>query len=133
MASPVLDASALLAYLRDEPGADVVAEVIAEGAAISTVNLAEVLGAVAARGSHPAELVEELERRGLIDGALAVEPFTTADAIEVARLRPLTRAAGLSLGDRSCLALARRLGAVAITADRAWAGLAVDVTLRRIR
>lgn len=129
----VLDASALLAYLRDEPGADVVAEAIAEGAAISTVNLAEVLASVADHGADPDELVEELGRRGLIDGALAVVPFTTADAIEVARLRPLTRAAGLSLGDRSCLALARRLGAGAVTGDKAWADLAVDVTLRRIR
>ncbi len=133
MASPVLDASALLAYLGDEPGAEVVTEVIAEGAAISALNLAEVLATVAARGADPAELVHELGRRGLVDGALAIAPFTTADAVEVARLRPLTRAAGLSLGDRSGLALARRLGADAITADRAWADLPIDVTVRHIR
>lgn len=133
MAGPVLDASALLAYLRDEPGADVVTEAIAEGGAISAVNLAEVLATVATRGSDPAELVEKLVRRGLLEGALAVVPFTTADAIEAARLRPLTRAEGLSLGDRSCLALARRLGAVALTADRAWVGLAVEVKMRQIR
>jgi len=48
----------------------------------------------------------------------------TADAIEVARLRPLTRQVGLSLADRACLALAHRLGTRALTADSAWSGLA---------
>lgn len=133
MAGPVLDASALLTYLRDEPGAEMVTEAIAGGGAISTVNLAEVLATAATRGSDPAELVEKLVRRGLLEGALAVVPFTTADAIEAARLRPLTRAEGLSLGDRSCLALARRLHAPALTADRTWLDLAVDVIVRPIR
>lgn len=133
MAGPVLDASALLAYLRDEPGAEMVTEAIAGGGAISTVNLAEVLATAATRGSDPAELVEKLVRRGLLEGTLAVVPFTTADAIEAARLRPLTRAEGLSLGDRSCLALARRLRAPALTADRTWLDLAVDVIVRPIR
>jgi PIN domain nuclease of toxin-antitoxin system len=64
---------------------------------------------------------------------VTVEPFTTADAIEAARLRPLTRAAGLSLGDRACLALARRQRAVALTADSAWATLPLDVDVRPIR
>ncbi len=130
---PVLDASALLAYLGNEAGAEVVQEALVDGGSISTVNLAEVLGTAAARGADPGELARELERRGLLDGALAVLPFTTADAIEVARLRPLTREAGLSLGDRSCLALARRLDAVALTAYGAWADLAVEVTVRHIR
>jgi PIN domain nuclease of toxin-antitoxin system len=69
----------------------------------------------------------------LLGGAVTVEPFTTADAIEAARLRPLTRAAGLSLGDRACLALARRHGAVAITADAAWATLSLGIDVRPIR
>lgn len=121
MPGAVLDASALLAYLRDEPGAEVVSEAIAGGAAISTVNLAEVLSHAAGRGSDPAALVERMTERGLLGGAIAVEPFTTADAVETARLRPLTRDTGLSLGDRACLALARRLEAPALTADLAWA------------
>jgi ribonuclease VapC len=130
---PVLDASALLAHLRDEPGADVVSEAIASGAVISTVNLAEVFSRVADRGEDPAKLAAELTHSGLLDGAITVEPFTAADAIDAGRLRPLTRDAGLSLGDRACLALARRLDAPALTADTDWQGVAHGVELRPIR
>ena len=134
MSGAVLDASALLAYLRDEPGAEAVSEAIAGGAAISTVNLAEVLGRVADRGSDPAALVQRMTERGLLGGAIAVEPFTTADAVETARLRPLSREAGLSLGDRACLALARRLEVPALTADLAWSQAGdLAVELQQIR
>jgi ribonuclease VapC len=129
----VLDASALLAYLRDEPGAELVAEAIADGAVISTVNLAEVFSRSADRGADPAKIAVKLTQSGLLDGAITVEHFTTADAIDAARLRPLTRDAGLSLGDRACLALARRLGTPALTADTAWQGVAHDVELHPIR
>jgi ribonuclease VapC len=131
--APVLDASALLAHLRDEPGADVVAEAIASGAVISTVNLAEVFSHVADRGEDPEKLAAELTQSGLLDGAITVEPFTVADAIDAGRLRPLTRDAGLSLGDRACLALARRLDAPALTADTDWQGIAHGVELHPIR
>jgi PIN domain nuclease of toxin-antitoxin system len=130
---PVLDASALLAYLGGEPGADVVADAIAGGAVVSTVNLAETLSTLAVRGADPADVVSALTDRGLLDGAIVVEPFTTADAIEAARLRPLTRDAGLSLADRGCLALAHRLSTPVLTADRAWAELELDVDVRPIR
>lgn len=129
----VLDASALLAYLQDEPGSDAVADAIAGGAAISAANLAEVLSRVTAHGLDPVRLLRRLTERGLIDGAVEVEPLTTADAVEIARLRPLTKSAGLSLGDRACIALARRLGATALTADRAWEDLDLDVELTQIR
>jgi ribonuclease VapC len=131
--SAILDASALLAYLRDEPGADVVADAVATGAVISTVNLGEVLSRVADRDADPARVARQMTDRGLLDGALAVEPFTTGDAIEVARLRPLTRDLGLSLGDRACLALARRLDAPVLTADSAWSKLDLSLELRQIR
>lgn len=129
----VLDASALLAYLHDEPGADVVADAIAAGAAISSANLAEVLSRVADGGRDPHALLTRLVREGLLEGAVEVEPLTLEDAAEIARLRPLTRAAGLSLGDRACLALTRRLASEALTADRAWSGLDLPVELRQIR
>jgi ribonuclease VapC len=129
----VLDASALLAYLGDEPGADVVADAIAAGATICTVNLAEVLSRAADRGADPSQLVEALTDRGLLDGALSVEPFTTADAAEAARLRAPTRDAGLSLADRACLALATRLEVPALTADTAWTQLELGLELRQIR
>lgn len=131
--APVLDASALLAHLRDEPGGDVVVEAIASGAVISTVNLAEVFSRVADRGDDPAKLAAELTQIGLLDGAIVVEPFTASDAIDAGRLRPLTRDAGLSLGERACLALARRLDAPALTADTDWQGVAHGVELRPVR
>ncbi|MBB4661282.1 PIN domain nuclease of toxin-antitoxin system [Conexibacter arvalis] len=91
------------------------------------------LSRVAAHGLDPLRLLRRLVDRGLIDGAIVVEPLTTADAAEIARLRPLTKAAGLSLGDRACVALARRLRRPALTADRAWTGLDLGVELRQIR
>lgn len=131
----VLDASALLAYLRDEPGAEFVADAIAGGAVMSAVNIAEVLSRAADRGADPSALADELTARGLLHGAIGVEPFQAVDAVEVAQLRPLTRAAGLSIADRACLALARRLGAGAVTADTAWRDVEgdVDVELIQIR
>lgn len=123
----------MLAYLSNEPGAEVVADAIAGGASISTVNLAETLSTAATHGADPAELAAELTTRGVLDGAVIVEPFVAADAIEVARLRPLTRAAGLSLGDRACLALARRLATAVLTADTAWTNLSIDVEILTIR
>ncbi len=131
--APVLDASALLAYFGNEPGAEVVADAIAAGSTISTVNLAEALSTLAARGQDPADVASDLTARGLLDGAITLEPFTTADAIEAARLRPLTRAAGLSLADRACLALARRLATPVLTGDQAWSSIALDVDVRPIR
>lgn len=133
MSSAVLDASALLAYLRDEPGAEAVADAVAGGAAISTVNLGEVLSRVADRGGDPARVARQMTDRGLLDGAITVEAFTSADAVEVGRLRPLTREHGLSLGDRACLALARRLALPAVTADTAWAKLGIELNVRQIR
>lgn len=129
----VLDASALLAHLNDEKGADVVGSALVRGAAISTVNLAEVLARLARLGEDPATISEGLRRQGLFGGRLSIEPLTEEDAIVVAQLRKATRVAGLSLGDRACLALARRLGIPAMTADRAWGRLKVGVAVEVIR
>jgi PIN domain nuclease of toxin-antitoxin system len=133
VSSTVLDASALLAYLHDEPGAEAVADAIAEGTAISTANLAEVLERATHGDRDPARLASQMTDRGLLGGAISVESFTDKDAIEVASLRPQTRARGFSLGDRACIALARRLGVPALTADTAWSRLDLEVTLLQIR
>jgi ribonuclease VapC len=123
----VLDASALLALLFAEPGAERVADVIAEGAVISTVNLSEVAALLVRHGQEPEKtLVRVLEQ-------VAVELFTPEDALTAAKLSPLTAPKGLSLGDRACLALAKRLAARAVTAERAWAQLEVDVQIELIR
>jgi len=131
--SAVLDASALLAYLGEEPGADRVADAIAAGVAMSTVNIAETLSTLAGRGHDASQVTKDLVDRGLLDGAITIEPLTLADAVEIARLRPLTRDAGLSLADRACLALAGRLSAPALTADQAWIGLDHGVEVRLVR
>jgi ribonuclease VapC len=117
VAGPVLDASAVLAVIFDEAGADRVAAEI-PGAEISAVNVAEVLTKLRDLGMPEATIAAILE--GL---QLTVIPFADAHAREAARLRAATRAAGLSLGDRACLATAALRGATALSADRAWARL----------
>lgn len=74
-----------------------------------------------------------LEERGLAGGSLEIVALTVADAVEIARLHVRTRALGLSLGDRACLALGLRLDAPVITADRSWAGLRLGIRVKTIR
>jgi ribonuclease VapC len=132
-ATCVLDASALLAYLNDEAGADLVEDALLRGSAISSVNLAEVLSKLTEVGEDPEDVVENLTRRGLLGGKLVVSPLSTDDAVMIARLHRSTRAHGLSLGDRACLGLALRLRVPALTADRAWSRLKVAVKVEAIR
>ena len=128
----VLDASALLAYLNDEPGADVVEKALAAGSAIGTVNWAEVLSKAMETGIAPETLATELEKRGILGNTLDVLPLTIEDSMEIARLRPLTKSFELSLGDKACLALGKRLRIPILTADRIWAEVpGVHVTVIR--
>lgn len=131
----VLDASALLALLQDEPGATAVVAAIESGTAISTVNLSEVLAKLTERGEQAHSAVAAI--RGVIDradGGLQIESFTEQDSIEAADLRPRSTKQGLSFGDRACLALAARLGAPALTADGAWRDLPeISVATKLIR
>ena len=125
--SVVLDASALLAYLQDEPGGERVREVLAQSV-MSTVNWAEVIGKARDDGVDTRGLREDLASLGL-----ALEPFS-ADQAEIAgRLKERTRQFGLSLGDRACLALGSERGETVYTADRAWSGLALGVDVEAIR
>ena len=129
----VLDASALLAYLHGEAGGDTVADVLADGARISAANFAETLTKLAEAERRPKDVVEQLREQGILGGLLDVEPLTLDDAIAIAELRPETRKAGLSLGDRACIALGRRLGEPILTADRRWAELDLGADVRAIR
>jgi ribonuclease VapC len=125
----VLDASAVLALLFREPGHDQVAELL-DQAAISTVNWAEVVRKLNQRG-HPAPITAT---EGLRSLGVAVLPFTVDDANRAALLWHATRQAGLSLGDRSCLAVTAGIAeGVAVTADRAWTTLGLDIPMRLIR
>lgn len=134
MTEAVLDASALLAYLQDEPGAAAVDDCLAAGAAISTVNWSEVLAKVAEAGAAATERLERLmQQGGGLEELLAITPFLRHDAEHAAALQAVTRSRGLSLGDRACLALAGRLGVPAVTADRAWLDLDVPIEVLSIR
>ncbi len=104
----VLDASALMAVLHGEEGASVVVEAIGAGSAISVANWAEVLSKLAEAGRDPEDAAAQLRKAEGSRRALAIEPITAADCIVIARLRPITKAQGLSLADRACLALVRR-------------------------
>lgn len=119
----VLDASALLALINEERGAHVVKNAIASGAAISVVNWIEVLTKLVEEGENPELASARITAANPVEAAIKVEPVTAEDAIEAARLRPLTKDKGLSLADRACLALGRRLSTPVLTADREWAGL----------
>lgn len=123
----VLDASALLAVLQLEQGADRI-ETLLEEAVISSVNLAEVLTKAAERGLDLLSVQKTVTEFGV-----TVAPFAAEDAAAAADLRLLTRPAGLSLADRACLALALRHRAIAVTTDRAWARLDIGVAIEVVR
>jgi ribonuclease VapC len=130
----VLDASALLAHINEERGANVVSRAIANGAVISVVNLIEVLSKLAEEGEDPELASAEFTGTGFVEAAVQIEPVTPEDAIEAARLRPLTREKGLSLADRACLVLGKRLSVPVLTADREWTGLGdLSVAVKLIR
>lgn len=128
MATAVLDASALLALLNDEPGADLVAEVVHQGAAMSAVNYCEVVGKLRDSGIALDEVTAILTPLNI-----QLVEFTVSHAARAGDLRPQTRAAGLSLGDRACLVLAEGIGAPAFTTDREWERVNVGVAITVIR
>ena len=123
----VLDASALLALLAEEPGADQI-EVLLEGAAMSTVNLSEVLQKSEQHGIDTEGLEFDLE-------ALGVEfhPFDVPQSRATADIWTRVPRAGLSFGDRACLALASRLDRTAVTTDRRWSAARHGINVRVIR
>jgi ribonuclease VapC len=125
--SPVLDASAVLAYLHREHGWEVVQGVI-EGSAISAVNWSEVAQKTLQKGLSVATARGLLEQIGL-----QVVPFVTAQAETAAALWERGRPLGLSLADRACLALAVERQTPVLTADRAWADLDLGVEIRLVR
>lgn len=113
----VLDASSLLALINNEPGADEVVSKL-DSALLSSVSLSEILQKSAVRGIDPSTVRSLIESLGV-----QIVDFDAEMATETAELWPLTKAHGVSLADRSCLALAHTTGGIAVTADRAWADL----------
>jgi ribonuclease VapC len=123
----VLDASAVIALLRGEPGAEVVAQRL-DGSSVSSVNWSETARRLLDLGTRLSGLAAELQGAGLV-----ILPFSAEDAEEAARLAAPSRNLGLSFADRACLALAKRLDRVALTADRAWLGVDLGVRVEAIR
>jgi ribonuclease VapC len=118
----------VLALLQEEPGADVVESAL-DDAEMSSVNVSEVLQKAEQHGIDTEGLEVDIEALGV-----RLHAFDTRDARAAADLWHVTRAAGLSLGDRACLALAQRLGGVAVTADSRWAELdGIDVPVEIVR
>lgn len=111
----IVDASVVLAWLQDEPGADEAEPMLMEGL-IGAANWSEVLQKARQNGA-PLEVVARL----LTSFGLAVVDVTEADAQSAANL--WRAGIPLSLGDRLCLALGLRLGQSVATADAAWAQL----------
>jgi PIN domain nuclease of toxin-antitoxin system len=120
----ILDASAILAFLLAEPGQDRVAEALLRDATMTTVNFAEVASKYVLRGAkaRAETLAERLP--------VTFVPVDLDLALRAAMMADLTRPAGLSLGDRVCLALGQRTGQTVLTADRAWLGVAEAVGAR---
>ncbi|GAB6043274.1 PIN domain-containing protein [Endothiovibrio diazotrophicus] len=123
----ILDASALLALLHNEPGAKIVAPLL-HHALISSINWTEVLQKCLARTIPTGGMREELEAIGL-----TIVAFTADDASHTAELQPATRRHGLSLGDRACIALGRSRRLPVLTCDRAWSDVDIDADIRLIR
>ena len=129
MTSVALDASALLAMLLGEPGGKRVKAAL-DGAVLGAVNLAEVVSHYAKLGAARPDI--EAMLRPL---PIRVVPIDAALSYDAGMLRPLTLPGGLSLGDRYCLALAKREGVPALTAERRWPDIAAaaGVTVELIR
>jgi PIN domain nuclease of toxin-antitoxin system len=124
----VLDASAVLALLNDEPGTDALTPTLLSDATCSTVNLAEVHSKLVSAGARSEEAWEDA-----LSPLRNAEPFTEEHAKIAGSLVARTRSLGLSLGDRACLALGIALNAPIYTADKCWRNLKLGVRIHVIR
>lgn len=127
MSSVVLDSSVVLAFLQEEPGAEKVMPLLGD-AMMSTVNLAEVVTKLIGGGGCLDTARQDIDRM-----KLRIMEFTEQLAEDAGELVVRTKKQGLSLGDRACLALARRERLPVMTADRSWKDLDVGVKIEVIR
>jgi len=123
----VLDASALLAFLNQEKGSEIITQYL-DRSAMSSINLSEVIAKLVDR-NMPEEVIQELVSQLKID----IIPVDQEQAVTVGFLRSQTRSKGLSLGDRICLALGLQLNLPVLTTDRAWEKVSLSIEVRLIR
>jgi len=127
VASIVFDSSAVLAHLNHEPGAERAAAFLGD-AIICAVNYSEIVAKLVERGARLAVVRPALSRYGL-----QIVPFDEDLAERAGALRAATKAYGLSLGDRACLALAERSRLPVLTADRMWKELDLHIDVEVLR
>jgi PIN domain nuclease of toxin-antitoxin system len=127
MTSVVLDSSAILAVIHDEPGADIVIAALGD-AILSVVNYAEIVSKLVER-----RVTNEMAVLAIQKIAPCVIDYDIHLAARTGFRRAQTIRQGLSLGDRACLALAEREGLPALTADRKWTKLDLGIDIRLIR
>ena len=127
MSEVVVDASAILALLNQETGSEEISQFI-DNAAISAVNLSEVIAKLAEAGI-PAEDIRQI----LGNLNLEVIPFNEEQAFKAGMMRPATKSIGLSFGDRACLALGIFLNQPVLTTDRLWGSMSVGIEIRVVR
>lgn len=127
MSEVVVDASAILALLNQEPGSEEVLKFIGK-AAISTVNLSEVIAKLADAGIPKNDIILIISNLNL-----EIIDFNEEQALKAGILRPITKSIGLSFGDRACLALGIFLNQPVLTADRLWSNLSVGIEVRILR
>jgi ribonuclease VapC len=128
MSEVVLDASAILAVLFEERGSEVITDDLLTDALVSTVNLAEVQSKLVKMGADPEDAWEDALSLGAVP-----EPYSEDQAKIAGTLIAMTEKSGLSLGDRSCLALAIERKADVYTTERIWKNLKVGVPIHVIR
>ncbi|HKT48305.1 MAG TPA: type II toxin-antitoxin system VapC family toxin [Candidatus Acidoferrales bacterium] len=128
MSRVVLDASALLAVLHAERGAEKMTPALLAAALISAVNLAEVQTKLVSRGVRPGDAWD-----AALSVVCEVVPFSKEHARKAGDLALQTRSLGLGLGDRACLALALSLGVPVYTADASWSRLKIGAAIHVIR
>lgn len=129
MPRTVLDASAVLAVILEERGAEVVVETLRSGAVMSAVNVAEVASRLHQDGWSESEVAFAFDNLGI-----EVLPFDREVALLSGRYRTLTRRLELGLGDRACLATGRAEEGPVLTADRSWLELDIEgLDIRSIR
>ena len=127
LTTAILDASAVLALLFDEPGCANLEQFVGAGC-LSVVNYSEVAARLSERGA-PRELIDDQ----IAALSLALLPFDRETALAAGLLRPATKAFGLSFGDRACLATAGKYNLPAVTSDHDWAGLDIGITIELFR